>query len=435
MSIALATQASSALSKTPIERVVTPKGIEIWLVRTMEFPMLSLQFSFLGGAAQDPAGKPGIASLAASLLDEGAGEYDARAFREQLEGNAIEISFTANRDSVRGSLKTLTDNQDKAFELLRLALTAPRFDASEIERVRSAVLANLRRASTNPGEIAKNTWYARAFPNHPYGRPVAGTLDSVPNITVEDLRGYIARNLARSNLKVAAVGAIDAAALAKLVDRAFEGLPEKADLMPVADVVPQSLGEREVIPLHVPQTVILYGGAGLKRNDPDFIPAYVLNHILGGGSFDSRLFEEVRVKRGLSYSVSSTLAALKHAGFFIGSVQTKNDRAYESVDVINSEIARLAKDGPSAEELEKAKKYLIGSYPLRFDTSAKIATNLLDMQFEELGIDYIDRRNAMVAAVTAADVRRAANRFLAGAKMLTVMVGEPVAAPAKAADQ
>jgi len=435
MSIALATQASSALSKTPIERVVTPKGIEIWLVRTMEFPMLSLQFSFLGGAAQDPAGKPGIASLAASLLDEGAGEYDARAFREQLEGNAIEISFTANRDSVRGSLKTLTGNQDKAFELLRLALTAPRFDASEIERVRSAVLANLRRASTNPGEIAKNTWYARAFPNHPYGRPVAGTLDSVPNITVEDLRGYIARNLARSNLKVAAVGAIDAAALAKLVDRAFEGLPEKADLMPVADVVPQSLGEREVIPLHVPQTVILYGGAGLKRNDPDFIPAYVLNHILGGGSFDSRLFEEVRVKRGLSYSVSSTLAALKHAGFFIGSVQTKNDRAYESVDVINSEIARLAKDGPSAEELEKAKKYLIGSYPLRFDTSAKIATNLLDMQFEELGIDYIDRRNAMVAAVTAADVRRAANRFLAGAKMLTVMVGEPVAAPAKAADQ
>jgi zinc protease len=329
MSIALATQASSALSKTPIERVVTPKRIEIWLVRTMEFPMLSLQFSFLGGAAQDPAGKPGIASLAASLLDEGAGEYDARAFREQLEGNAIEISFTANRDSVRGSLKTLTDNQDKAFELLRLALTAPRFDASEIERVRSAVLANLRRASTNPGEIAKNTWYARAFPNHPYGRPVAGTLDSVPNITVEDLRGYIARNLARSNLKVAAVGAIDAATLAKLVDRAFEGLPEKADLMPVADVVPQSLGEREVIPLHVPQTVILYGGAGLKRNDPDFIPAYVLNHILGGGSFDSRLFEEVRVKRGLSYSVSSTLAALKHAGFFIGSVQTKNDRAYE----------------------------------------------------------------------------------------------------------
>ncbi len=435
MSLALVSSASSALSKTPIERIVTPKGIEIWLVRTMEFPMLSLQFSFLGGAAQDPADKPGIASLATSLLDEGAGEYDARAFREQLEGNAIEIGFSANRDSVRGSLKTLTDNQDKAFDLLKLALTAPRFDASEIERVRSAILANLRRASTNPGEIAKNTWYARAFPNHPYGRPAAGTLDSVPNITVDDLRGYIRKNLARSNLKVAAVGAIDAATLAKLVDRAFEGLPEKAELAPVADIVPQGLGEREIIPLHVPQTVILYGGAGLMRNDPDFIPAFVLNHILGGGAFESRLFEEVRVKRGLSYSVYSSLAALKHAGLFMGGVQTKNDRAFESLDIIGSEIARLAKDGPTAEELEKAKKYLIGSYPLRFDTSAKIATNLLDIQFEELGLDYIDRRNAEVAAITAADVRRAANRFLAGAKMLTVLVGEPVAAPAKAAKQ
>lgn len=435
MTLALATQATGALSKTPIERIVTPKGIEIWLVRTMQFPMLSLQFSFLGGAAQDPAGKPGVASLATSLLDEGAGEYDARAFREQLEGNAIEISFSANRDSVRGSLKTLTDNNDKAFELLRLALTAPRFDASEIERVRAAMLANLRRASTNPGEIAKNTWYARAFPNHPYGRPVAGSLESVPDITDDDMRGYIRKNLARSNLKVAAVGAIDGATLAKLVDRAFGGLPEKADLAPVADVVPQGLGEREIVPLHVPQTVILYGGAGLLRNDPDFIPAYVLNHILGGGSFESRLFEEVRVKRGLSYSVSSTLAALKHAGLFIGSVQTKNDRAYESLDIIDREIARLAKDGPDAEELEKAKKYLIGSYPLRFDTSAKIATNLLDIEFEELGLDYIDRRNAEVAAVTAADIRRAANRFLVGAKMLTVLVGEPVAAPAKAANQ
>jgi zinc protease len=435
MSIALATHASSALSKTPIERIVTPKGIEVWLVRTMDFPMLSLQFAFRGGAAQDPAGRPGVASLAASLLDEGAGDYDARAFREQLESNAIEIGFNANRDSVRGSLKTLTDNQDKAFELLRLALTAPRFDAAEVERVRSAMLANLRRASTNPGEIARNTWYARAFPDHPYGRPVAGTLDSVPNITVDDLRDYVRKNLARSNLKIAAVGAIDAATLAKLVDHAFGNLPEKAELVPVADIVPLALGKREVVSLGVPQTVILYGGAGLMRNDPDFIPAYVLNHILGGGSFESRLFEEVRVKRGLSYGVSSTLAAFRHAGLFIGSVQTKNDRAYESLDVIEREIARLAKDGPSDEELEKAKKYLIGSYPLRFDTSAKIAANLLDIQLEELGLDYIDRRNAMVAAVTAADVRRVAKRFLAEAKMLTVLVGEPVAAPAKAANQ
>jgi zinc protease len=433
MTVAFLSSAPNAMSKTPVERIVTPKGIEIWLVRDEKLPMLSLQFSFLGGASQDPAEKPGVASLAASLLDEGAGPYDARAYREQLEENAIEISFVANRDSVRGSLKTLVDNRAKAFELLKVALTAPRFD--EIERVRAATLATLRRNSTNPSELAKDRWYARAFPDHPYGRPVLGTLDSMPNISADDLRAYVGKNLARSNLKIAAVGAIDPDTLAKLVDESFGALPEKAALASVPDAVPQGLGARDVVPLNVPQTVIVYGGAGLKRSDPDFIPAYVLNHILGGGSFESRLFKEVREKRGLSYSVYSTLVALKHAGLFMGAVQTKNDRAFESLDIINSEIERIAKDGPTADELDKAKKYLIGSYPLRFDTSAKIATNLLDIQFDELGLDYIDKRNAQIEAVTAADIRRVANRFLAGAQMLVVMVGEPVAAPAKAAKQ
>ncbi len=433
MTVAFIASAPNAMSKTPIERIVTPKGIEIWLVREMNLPMLSLQFSFLGGASQDPAEKPGLANLATVLLAEGAGEYDSRAFREQIEENAIELSFAANRDSIRGSLKTMSDNRGKAFELLKLALNEPRFDASEIERVRAAMLANLRRASTNPGDIAKNRWYERAFPGHPYGRPALGTLDSVPNITADDMRGYIRKNLARSNLKIAAVGAIDADTLVKLVDGAFGALPEKAELLPVPDVVPQGLGERETVALNVPQTVILYGGTGLQRNDPDVVPAYVLNHILGGRAFESRLFEEVRVKRGLSYSVYSSLVALKHAGLFMGGVQTKNDRAFESLDIINEEIVKLAKDGPTADELDKAKKYLIGSYPLRFDTSAKIAANLVDIQFEELGLDYIDRRNAEIEAVTAADIRRAANRFLVGAQMLTVLVGEPVAAPAKSA--
>jgi zinc protease len=399
----------------------------------MKLPMLSLQFSFLGGASQDPADKPGIASLVAGLLDEGAGNLDSSAYHEQLEENAIELQFGANRDSVRGSLKTLSDHRDKAFELLRLALNEPRFDSSEVERVRSAALANLRRRSTNPSDIANEHWYAKAFPGHPYGHPVLGTLDSVPNLTIDDLRTYTRKNLARSNLKVVAVGAIDADTLTKLIDKVFGELPEKAELAPVPDVVPQGIGEREVVPLKVPQTVIVYGGAGLKRSDPDFVPAYVLNHILGGGTFESRLFKEVREKRGLSYSVYSTLVALKHAGLFMGAVSTKNDRAFESLAIIESEIARIAKDGPTADEINKAKEYLIGSYPLRFDTSGKIAANLLEIQFEELGIDYIDKRNAQIAAVSAEDVRRAAGRFLVGAKLLVLMVGEPVAAPAKEA--
>lgn len=433
MTLALLHTTGNAMGKTPIERIVTPKGIEIWFVRDMKLPMLSLQFSFLGGSSQDPSGKPGVASLVAGLLDEGAGDLDSRAYHEQLEEHAIELQFGANRDSIRGSLKTLTDNRDKAFELLRLALNEPRFDPSEVERIRSTALANLRKRSTKPSDIANERWYARAFSGHPYAHPVLGTLDSVPGVTIDDLRAYTRKNLARSNLKIVAVGAIEADALAKQIDRTFGALPEKAELAPVPDAVPQGLGEREIVPLKVPQTVIIYGGAGLKRSDPDFVPAYVLNHILGGGLFESRLFKEVREKRGLSYSVYSTLVALKHAGLFMGAVSTKNDRAFESLAIIESEIERLARDGPTADEISKAKKYLIGSYPLRFDTSAKIAANLLEIQFEDLGLDYIDNRNAQIAAVSAGDIRRVAGRFLTGKKLLVLMVGEPVAAPAKEA--
>ena len=425
MTFALVSAAPAFAGASRIEPVVTPAGIEVWLVRDKSLPMISLDFAFLGGSAQDPAGKPGVANLVAGLLDEGAGDLDAAAFHERLEERAILLSFGANRDNLRGSIRTLSENRDQAFELLRLALTAPRFDAKEVERVRAAVLAQLKRRSTNPTELAADQWFAHAFPAHPYGRPIQGTLDSVPAIAVDDLRTYVRRMLARSNLKIAAVGDIDAAQLASLVDRTFGSLPERSESLPVADVKPEGLGRSETISLAVPQTVITFGGIGLKRDDPDFIPAFVLNHILGGGGFESRLFREVREKRGLAYSVYSYLAPFEHTGLFLGGVSTRNDRAAESLEIVVDEIKRIASEGPTAEELEKAKRFLIGSYPLRFDTSGKITANLLDIQIENLGIDYIDKRNALIEAVTAEDTRRAARRFLAEVKLLVMLVGQP----------
>jgi zinc protease len=425
MTLALISTAPAFAGASRIERIVTPAGIEIWLVREKNLPMVSLNFAFLGGAAQDPADKPGVANLVAGLLDEGAGDLDAAAFHERLEERAISLSFGTNRDNLRGSIRTLTENRDQAFELLRLAVTAPRFDGQELDRVRAAVLAQLRRRSTNPSDIAADRWFARAFPAHPYGRPVQGTLDSVPTIAVDDLRTYVRRTLARSNLKVAAVGDIDAAEIAVLVDRTFGSLPPQSDLVPVADAEPRGLGTSETIELKTPQTVITFGGIGLKRADPDFIPAFILNHILGGGGFESRLFREVREKRGLAYSVYSHLAPYEHAGLFLGGVSTRNDRAAESLEIIVAEIKRIATEGTTGGELEKAKRFLIGSYPLRFDTSGKITANLLDIQIENLGIDYIDKRNALIEAVTAEDIRRAARRFLAEVKLLVMLVGQP----------
>jgi zinc protease len=427
MTLALTSAAPAFAGASRVERIVTPAGIEIWLVRDKNLPMMSLEFAFLGGAAQDPADKPGVANLVAGLLDEGAGDLDAAAFHERLEERAISLSFGVNRDNLRGSIRTLSENRDQAFELLRLALTAPRFDGQELERIRAAMLAQLRRRTTNPSDIAADNWFARAFPGHPYGRPSQGTLESLPTIAVDDLRTYVRRVLARSNLKIAAVGDIDAAQIALLVDRTFGSLPSRNDPQPVADMEPRGLGTTETIEVKVPQTVITFGGIGLKRADPDFIPAFVFNHILGGGGFESRLFREVREKRGLAYSVYTYLAPFEHTGLFLGGVSTRNDRVAETLEIIVAEIKRMAAEGPTADELEKAKRFLIGSYPLRFDTSGKITANLLDIQIENLGIDYIDKRNALIEAVTSEDIRRAGRRFLAEVKLLVMLVGEPQA--------
>ena len=432
MALAFVSTAPAAAPATKIERIVTPGGIEIWHVRDDTLPMVSMEFGFLGGSAQDPADKPGVATMVAALLDEGAGDLDSRAFQERLEERAIALSFSAQRDTMRGSLKSLTEHREQAFALLNLALTRPRFDAQAIDRIRAGMLAGIRRRSTDPNQIGGERWFAKAFPGHPYGRPQRGDLESVAKIAAADLQAMHRDTFARSNLKVATIGAIDAVEIAKLVDRGFAGLPERPTLAPVDDVVPQGNGVHDIIEMDVPQTVITFGGVGLKRSDPDFIPAFVLNHILGGGSFSSRLYREIREKRGLAYSVYSALSPMQHAGLFIGGVSTRNDRAAESLAIILEQIREIAADGPSADELGKAKSYLIGSFPLRFDTSAKIAGQLLEIQIENLGIDYIDRRNSLIQAVSAEDVRRAAARFLTDASLLVTLVGRPDPAPAPA---
>jgi zinc protease len=316
--------AAPAAHAVTIERVVSPGGIEAWLVRSSA-PMIALEFAVLGSADQDPADKPGVASLAASLLDEGAGPFDAMAFHDRLERHAIEISFRAGRDYLLGTLRSLKEHREEAFDYLRLALAQPRFDAEAVERMRAQIMSRLRRETVSPNDIASRNWWAAAFPGHPYGQPIAGSLESLPNITVDDLRSYTRRVLARDNLKVAMVGDIDPQAAGELIDRTFGRLPTRAELTPVAPVVAQGLGRRIVIQLDVPQAVVNFGGPGISRSDPDFMAAYIVNHILGGGSFSSRLYREVREKRGLAYGISDSLVWLNYSALMIGSTATRAD--------------------------------------------------------------------------------------------------------------
>jgi zinc protease len=315
-------------------------------------------------------------------------------------------------------------NRDEAFDDLRLALTAPRFDAADVEINRQQVLSGLRRATTSPTDIASQRWWATAYAGHPYGRPVNGTLESVPNITVADLKAYTRRVLARDNLKIAIVGDIDAETAKTMLDHVFGALPAKAELTPIEAASPQGLGRRILVSLDVPQSVVEFGGPGIARQDPDFMAAYIVNHILGGGSFSSRLFREVREKRGLAYGVSESLVWLDHAAVMLGGTATRADATGQTIDLIESEIKRLANEGPTEEELAKAKTYLIGSYALGLDTSTKIASQLVQIQLDNLGIDYVDRRTAMIDGVTLADAKRVSKRLLDGGLLITV-VGRP----------
>ena len=411
-------------SATTIERVVSPGGIEAWLVHEPAIPLIAINFAFTGGTVQDPAGKAGTAQLVAATLDDGVGDFDSKTFHDRLERKAIEMQFSADRETLRGSMRTLTENRDEAFEDLRLSLNAPRFDASDVELNRAQILSNLRRASASPNDIANRRWWETAFPGHPYGRPVNGTVESVPTITIDDLKAYTHRVLARDNLKVAIVGDIDADAAKAMLDRVFGALPARAQLAPVAAVSPQGLGRRIVFSLDVPQSVVEFGGAGIARKDPDFMAAYIVNHILGGGSFSSRLYQEVREKRGLAYSVSDSLLWLDHTALFLGATATRDDRTGETLDLIQKEIRRLAQDGPTADELAKAKSYLNSSFVLNLDTSSKVASLLVQLQLDDLGIDYISRRQQMIAAVTLDDAKRVAKRLLDGGLLVTV-VGKP----------
>ena len=415
---------ASAASAMTIEKIVSPSGIEAWLVREKAVPLVTLNYAFHGGATQDEADKAGTANLAADLLDEGAGDLDSKAFHERMENHAIELSFQVGRDYFHGSLRSLNEHRDEAFDLLHLALTNPRFDADAIERVRGQELSMLQRDTTNPNDLASRRWWEAAFPGHPYGRETKGTLESVPRITADDLRGYVRHVLARNELTISIVGDVDAKTAGALIDRAFAGLPAKNDLKPVANAMPSGLGRRIVINVDVPQAVVTFGGQGIARHDPDFMAAYIVNHILGGGSFSSRLYKEVREKRGLAYGVSDSLVWFQRAAVALGGTATRSDRTADALAVIEEEIKRMADEGPTPDELAAAKSFLKGSYALTLDTSAKIAAQLTQIQLDNLGIDYIQRRGALIDAVTIEDAKRVARKLYGGGMLVTV-AGRP----------
>lgn len=408
-----------------IQEITSPGGISAWLVEDDSIPFAAVTVMFKGGASLDDPGKRGAINLMTATLEEGAGDLDATGFAEALEALGAELSFSTGDDALVVNFRALNENRAQAADLLRLALTEPRFDPDRVELVRAQVQMSIRAEETDPQAMAAKEMALQAWGDHPYGSSINGTADSVAALTRDDLIDAKNRVLARDRVIVAAAGDISADELGAWADRVLGELPAEG-AAPLPDPAELDLtGGVTVIDWDSPQTVVSFAQPGLPMDDPDYFAAFVANHILGGGGFSSRLMDEIREKRGLTYGVGTGLSNGLYGDTWRGGMSSGNDRVVEAVQLVRQEWARLA-DGVSEQELNDAKTYLTGEYPLRFNGNGRIAGILAGMQLIGLPADYVNTRNGLIEAVTAADVARVADRVLDADGLRFVLVGRPV---------
>jgi len=413
-----------ARAEIEIEEVTSPGGITAWLVEDHNIPFTALEIRFRGGTSLDAPGKRGAVHLMTALLEDGAADMDAQRFAARVESLAADFDYGAYDDSVAVSARFLTENRDAALALLRASLIEPRFDQDAIDRVRARVLSSIRSDAKEPHAIAARAFDATAFGEHPYGTSPDGTVDSVQALTRDDLLDAHAATLARDRVYVAAAGDITAEQLGTLLDNLLGDLPEAGAAMPERAEVSLD-GGIEVVEFDTPQSVAYFGHEGLPRDHPDFFAAFVVNQVFGGGGLQSRLMEEVREKRGLTYGIYSYLMPKDSAALFMGQVASANDRMAETVEVIRAEWQRISSEGVSAEELEQARTYLTGAYPLRFDGNGPIANILVGMQMDGLPRSYVTDRNEMLDALTLEEVNRVAAELMRPEALTFVIAGRP----------
>jgi zinc protease len=407
-----------------IQEVTSPSGIEAWLVEDTSIPFVAIEIWFEGGASLDAPDARGAVHLMTALLEEGAEDMDARAFAEATEGLAASFEFDTFRDAVTVSARMLTENRDAAADLLRAALVSPRFDADAVERVRGQVLAGIEGDARDPDEIATRVFNELAWGDHPYGSALEGTRESVTALTREDLEEAHRAVLARDRVVVGAAGDISAEELGRLIDSILADLPAEGAPMPTEAEYQLPPGTT-VVEFPSPQSVAIFGHEGIERDDPDFFPAFVLTQVLGGGNFRSRLMQEVRVERGLTYGIYAFLGTAEYGQTMSGRFSSSNELVAEAIDVTRAQWADVARNGITEEELEAAQRYLTGAYPLRFDGNGRIAGILAGMQADGMPVDYIATRNDKVEAVTLEDVERVAARLLQPEGLHFVVVGRP----------
>jgi len=400
-------------------------GIKAWLVEDHKLPIVAMHFAFEGGSEQDPADKQGLATLTMDTLTEGAGPYDATAFQKQLADHSVTLNISSGRDKNEGGLKCLSADKEKAFELLRLALTKPRFDTKDIERLRIRQLSAIRQQISDPNWQARYALFSQIFAGHPYSERHYGTLQTLQAISRSDIRDFYTSHLARDNLIIAVAGDMTPSELSSVIDKVFADLPAHAHLTPLSDVQEQNDAPTILVKREGTQSDVMFALPGPKRDASDWYATSIANYILGGGGFSSRLMMDVRDKKGLTYGIDTALAPAQHNGLIVGQAAIDNSKTSEALDTIRDTMRHFYNDGVTSKEIGSAKDYLTGSQPLALTSTDKIADIMVDIQHDHLGRDYLDRYTDLIRDVTAKDVSRAIERWYNPDKVTWVMVGKP----------
>lgn len=417
--------AAPVRAEVDITPVSSPSGLDAWLVEERSIPFVALELVFAGGATLDSDEEAGAVNLMTALLSEGAGDMDAQAFAARSEELAARLRFDAGRDTVTVSARFLTEDAEDVIDHLRLALTEPRFDAADIERVRGQIVARLRRDALDPNTIASRAFARAAFGDHPYGRESDGTPETVAALDREAIAAAHQGAIARDRVFIGAAGDISGDELGQLLDRLFEGIPETgADQAGPAEFLAEP--GIDVIPFDGPQSVVSFGHAGIARDDPDFMTAFVVNQVFGAGRFGTRLMRSLREERGLTYGIGAFLASSALGEAYQGRLSTDNANVEIVIELLREEFERIARDGITQDELERAQQYLTGAYPLRFDGNSSIASSMASMQFQGFDIDYVNIRNDLVNAVTLEDANAMAARLYDPDALHFAVVGQPV---------
>ena len=397
-----------------------------WLVNDKNLPIIALKLAFKAGSGIDFEGKKGTANLTASLLNEGAGDYSAKEFKKILADNSITLNFSVSHDNFYIDLYTLKENLNLSFQLLDLALTKPTFKLEEINRIKGNVKLLLEQSYKDPDEIGSRLFREILFEGHPYEYDSLGVIKDIDKIEKKDLEFFLENNLRIDNLYIAASGNISASELKKYLNKYFKNFDKKSKITSDIPVYKKTIKPK--IFLHkkdLKQSSIIFAGEGISRNDPYFYPAYVMNYILGGGGFFSKLTTEIREKRGLVYSVYSYLYRYDKYNFFSGGAQTSNENVDKVIKIIKEELMKVKREGVTEEELKNAKNYLINSYVLRLDSNNKVASILLNTQMDGLNIDFFEKRNGYINSVSLEDIKKIANRILDENQIFFLVIGNP----------